>query len=106
MSTRSTTVFISRFRDNGTNVVKDTKVCKIYRQMDGYPEGHGMDMAGFLNTGELVNGIGLGADKRQFNGMGCLAASVIAHLKKGSGGIYMIPVSQGGQEYNYKVIAD
>jgi hypothetical protein len=107
MGTRSTTLFINRYRDSKTNELKEQKVCKIYRQMDGYPDGHGLDLAKFLNTGVLVNGISFQhGEKRQFNGMGCLAASVVAELKTGPGGIYMIPITAGGQEYNYKVIAD
>jgi len=107
MGTRSTTLFVTRYRDSKTSEIKEQKVCKIYRQMDGYPDGHGLDMANFLNTGILVNGISfMNNDLRQFNGMGCLAASVVAELKTGPGIIYMIPITQGGEEYNYKVIAD
>lgn len=63
------------------------ELCRIYRQMDGYPEGHGIDLAKLCDV-KIVNGIG--ADEGGIaNGMGCLAAQVIAGLKDGPGGIYM-----------------
>jgi hypothetical protein len=103
MGTRSTTLFVTKCR----NTEKIQKLCKIYCHLDGYPDGYGLELANFLDTGILVNGIGYREDgKRQFNGMGCLAASVIAELKDGPGGIYLIPITQGGEEYNYTVIAD
>ena len=40
-----------------------------------------------------------------FNGMGCLAAQMIAAFKQGIGGIYIEPVTDEdcGQDYTYKV---
>ena len=32
-------------------------VCNMYRQFDGYPTGHGAELAEFLNGGRLVNGL-------------------------------------------------
>lgn len=101
MGTRSTTVFIERNKDEAGKVT-NKKICKFYKQFDGYPSGLGMQLAEFLSDGELVNGYG-GSDKKQFNGVGCLAAQVIDMLKDGVGGLYMIPVSEGGQEYNYTI---
>lgn len=101
MGTRSTTKFIIDVEGE-----KETKtVCGIYRQYDGYPTGHGSDLAEFLNRGVLVNGIRFGADKLQFNGMGCLAAQVVAHLKDGSGGIYLRHPDDYKESYHYDVIA-
>ena len=67
----------------------------MYRQMDGYPEGHGMDLANFLSGRTIVNGI----REENFiaNGMKCLAAQIVAHFKDGPGGIYIEPV--GEREY-------
>lgn len=103
MGTRSTTLFVEK--DNpkeGEVKAKLKKICKFYRQYDGYPSGHGMDLATFLADGKLVNGFG-GTDEKLFNGMGCLAAQVIDQLKNGVGDIYMIPVTEGGQEYDYTI---
>jgi len=70
-------------------------VC-MYRQFDGYPTGHGAELAEFLTVGEN-------------NGMGCLAAQMIAHFKKSIGGFYIYPVDIGQdvwQEYEYHVYED
>lgn len=80
MGTRSTTIIIDG----------NQELCRIYRQMDGYPEGHGVDLARLCNV-KLINGIGQGnAAGTHANGMGCLAAQVVAGLKGGSiGNIYL-----------------
>jgi hypothetical protein len=104
MSTRSTTLFIEKGNDYKTGKVKKTKLVKFYRQSDGYPEGHGLDLANFLNDGELVNGIGIDAEKIQFNGIGCLAAALIKEVKNGPGGVYIVPVSDGPEQYNYEIV--
>lgn len=66
-------------------------VC-IYRQFDGYPEGHGVDLANFINSKRLVNGYS-GSDTMETtaNGIGCLAAQLVMTLKErfGLGGIYL-----------------
>lgn len=81
MSTRSLTVFID---DEGEEIVV------LYRHMDGFPDAHGMDLKEFLNGFVVVNGIGKEIVKTA-NGMGCLAAQVIAHFKKTIGNFYLYP---------------
>jgi hypothetical protein len=76
----------------------------IYKQFDGYPDGLGQEVADFLNSKQLVNGI---QERNSFiaNGMGCLAAQLVKHLKKGVGDVYIRdtgPESQG-EEYIYNV---
>ncbi len=46
-------------------------------------------------------------NKPTANGMGCLAAQVIEHFKSeaGVGGIYMVPLDNGAEEYNYHLYA-
>ena len=82
-------------------------VINIYRQFDGYPSGHGHELAQFLNSKKLVNGY---TDKNsaEANGMGCLAAQLIVQLKHGVGGIYIHPVTSTdcGQDYEYHVYED
>lgn len=64
----------------------------IYRQYDGYPTGLGRDIALRLPGSKIVNGIsGDNQAPKQFNGMGCLAAWLIANLKCGIGGVYIYP---------------
>jgi len=60
----------------------------MYRQMDGYPSGHGLELAEFLAPITIVNGIGDG-NAIVANGAGCLAAQIVAHFKDGPGGIYL-----------------
>ena len=85
----------------------DVPVINIYRQYDGYPSGHGHELAQFLDSKTLVNGYG---EQNDFdaNGMGCLAAQLIVQLKHGVGGIYIYPVSSTDcfQDYEYHVYED
>lgn len=82
----------------------DTPVINMYRQFDGYPSGHGFELAEFLQGFEIVNGYGEVKPKLA-NGMGCLAAQMIAHFKKGVGGFYIHPVTDTDcwQDYEYHV---
>lgn len=101
MGTRSLTVFMDdRWNDDDP----EQEIVVMYRQMDGYPEGHGKDLAEFLAKGKLVNGIGMDAGV-VFNGMGCLAAQVVTHFKDGPGGFYLHPAGTRdvGEEYIYIV---
>ena len=85
----------------------DVPVINIYRQFDGYPSGHGHELAQFLNSKTLVNGYGE-QNSAEANGMGCLAAQLIVQLKHGVGGIYIYPVSSTDcfQDYEYHVYED
>ncbi len=78
----------------------------MYRQFDGYPSHHGSKLAEFLNSFDaIVNGISVGDNRKIANGMGCLAAQLIAHFKIDAGGFYIYPVTAKdcGQEYEYHV---
>jgi len=85
----------------------DVPVINIYRQYDGYPSGHGHELAQFLDSKTLVNGFGK-QNSFEANGMGCLAAQLIVQLKHGVGGIYIYPVSSTDcfQDYEYHVYED
>lgn len=82
------------------------EVLVMYRQMDGYPEGHGAELKEFLADKVMVNGIG-GTDKNIFNGMGCLAGQIVAHFKTEPGNFYLHPSGTRGvgEEYIYYVTA-
>lgn len=88
-----------------TIMEEDKKLTTIYRQFDGYPDGHGLELAEFLDNGRIVNGIPVGGTERLFNGMGCLAAQLIAQLKDGVGNIYVYPAdaSDCWEEYHYYI---
>jgi hypothetical protein len=85
-------------------------VINMYRQFDGYPSGHGSELAEFLTPIKVINGIGSEQTKvgRFANGMGCLAAQMIAHFKNSVGGFYIHPVTDTDcwQDYEYHVFED
>ena len=84
------------------------KIINLYRQYDGYPEGHGQELAEFLNNGTLVNGLRLVDEGKFYNGMGCLAAQLVGHFKQSAGGFYLYPVTTDdcGQDYEYHIYYD
>lgn len=105
MGTRSLTSFIETYKDD-SGKQKKQEIVTMYRQYDGYPTGHGLDLAQFLSKGKMVNGIGLD-DTIVFNGMGCLTAQVVAHFKDGAGGIYLQRANKNSWEnYRYHIIGD
>ena len=54
----------------------------LYRQFDGNPENHGLDMVRFMEGKKLLDGYNpLGNEMHDFNGMGDLAAQMVAHFK-------------------------
>lgn len=105
MGTRSLTTFIETYKDEEGNDKKN-EIVTMYRQYDGYPSGHGLEIAEFLSKGKLVNGLGY-KETKVFNGMGCLTAQVIADFKNGAGGIYMQRGNKdSGEDYRYQIIGD
>jgi hypothetical protein len=98
MGTRSLT-FV--YNERGEAIVN------LYRQYDGYPSGHGAELAEFLAGKRLVNGLS-GDTSMVFNGMGCLAASLVAHFKQSAGGFYIYAVTNTDcwQDYEYHVYED
>jgi len=67
------------------------EIVVLYRQMDGYPSGHGEELSDFLMNIKLVNGLPINPQEKLANGMGCLAAQVVAHFKKEVGRFYLYP---------------
>ena len=89
---------------------EDILTC-IYRQYDGYIAGHGLEIASYLSGFKIVNGLGAqDKDIKVANGMGCLSAQLIGHLKNGeAGNIYIYPPlldQDCGQEYEYHIYKD
>lgn len=85
----------------------DEPLINMYRQFDGYPTGHGAELAEFLDGIEIVNGYGEVKPKIA-NGMGCLAGQMISNFKKTVGGFYIHPVTETDcwQDYEYHVYED
>lgn len=89
---------------------KETPIMCMYRQFDGYPSGHGVELSEFLTQMQIGNGISGKPELFSFaNGMGCLAAQMIVHFKKSPGGFYIYPIDFNQdcwQEYEYHVYED
>ena len=81
----------------------DQPIINMYRQFDGYVSGHGKELADFLLFDEITNGIPVGDKRRIANGMGCLAAQMIANFKNSAGGFYIHSVDSTDcwQDYEY-----
>jgi hypothetical protein len=98
MGTRSLTYV---YDDNN-----DPVIC-MYRQFDGYPTGHGSELAHFLLPFKIVNGISGNVELGKVaNGMGCLAAQLVGYFKTYVGGFYLHPPIKGrddGQEFEYHI---
>jgi hypothetical protein len=108
MGTRSLTTFGEKWTNKENNKTKSSKIVTVYRQYDGHPEGHGVELAEFLASGKMVNGISMGETERVFNGVNCMVAQFIKDFKDGAGGLY---VYRGGakdmwENYHYHVTWD
>lgn len=80
-------------------------IINMYRQYEGYPTGHGAELAKFLSQFTMVSGISTRESRKVANGMGCLAAQLVASFKEEVGGIYLYPATavDCGQDYEYHV---
>jgi hypothetical protein len=108
MGTRSTYRVIKTWTDEKGNVKKNN-ILLLYRQMDGYPEGHPLDTAKWLASGRVVNGLSLNEPQLVFNGAGCLAAQLVVEHKDGPGGAYIHPLNYRGkcwENYTYDIIVN
>jgi hypothetical protein len=78
----------------------------MYRQFDGYIDGHGHELAEFLSGFTIVNGL-QGEKNKIANGAPCLAAQIICHFKKEAGRFYLYPAGtrNTGEDYTYFVTA-
>ena len=88
MGTRATIHIAKREEGVSFSEIPKKKLVSIYNQYDGYPEGLGVTIASYLDNKTIVNGLG-GDRDTVFNGLGCLAASLIAELKEEAGNVYI-----------------
>ena len=111
MGTRSLTRVILRQEGlayNQGHLHPEKAVTNMYRQFDGYPSGHGVDLAEFLKDIKIVNGISSNTKLGTYaNGSGCLAAQMVKHFKEDIGNIYL-ELCKGepedyGEEYIYTI---
>jgi len=84
----------------------------IYHHYDGYPEYLGVTLANYLSDISVVNGIS--GNTKVANGLGCLAAQLVCHLKLAnagcdedgkihipSGNVYLDPWDLGRNDVDY-----
>lgn len=89
-----------RFKYEGDNSI----LVNVYHHYDGYIEGVGHDLAEFLLSKKIVNGITAFDDMNVIaNGFSCLIAQYISNVKKGPGEVYIYPQYFKG-DYNYDVV--
>ena len=101
MGTRATIKIARREEGVSFSEKPDKVIVSIYQHFDGYPEGLGVTLANYLNGKMIVNGLGKD-NYRVFNGLGCLAASLIAELKDGPGNIYIEDPNKPNTWINYE----
>lgn len=76
----------------------------LYRQYDGYIDGHGLELAK-LCSAVILNGVGDQEYGKHANGAGCLAAQIVSEIKnKQLGNVYIVPHDTLSEEFNYKVV--
>ena len=78
----------------------------MYGQFNGYPSGHGAELKELLSGMKVVNGY---QNKgKEANGLGCLAAQIVAHFKEGVGGVYIYApgTRDVGEEFIYTIYDD
>ena len=104
MGTRSLTKVIETWKDKSGKKQRRPITC-MYRQFDGYLDGHGLELAEWLNQYTIVNGMGMDETRKIANGMDCLAAQMFAYFKTEAGNIYcMHPDAEDcWEEYLYEI---
>ena len=108
MGTRSLTFVYDTYKTKNGRAVH-RPIINLYRQYDGYPEGHGAEIVEFLKSFTLVNGLGIDEGRRVANGMGCLAAQLVSNFKGNEAGqFYLYPVTAKdcGQDYEYHIYSN
>ena len=102
MGTRSTTTILD---ENGNRLL-----C-IYQQYDGYIEGGvGEKLIRLLEGRRVVNGYTMDdKERRNFNGMSCLAAQVVSDFKNGIGDVYIQALDEdyeGSYDYTISCVSE
>ena len=107
MGTRATIHIAKREEGVSFSEIPEKKLVSIYHHYDGYPEYLGVTLANYLDNKKVVNGLG-NRSEPVFNGLGCLAASLIAELKDEPGYVYIDNPNSphGGLDYEYVVWSD
>jgi len=107
MGTRATIHIAKREEGVSFSKIPEKKLVSIYQQYDGYPEYLGVTIANYLDGKKIVNGLG-DRNAPVFNGLSCLAASLIAELKEEAGNVYIDnpDCPHGWLDYEYCIWGD
>jgi len=89
MGTRATIKIAKREEGVSFSEKPDNFIVSIYHHFDGYPEYLGVTLANYLEDKKIVNGLSGDRDAPVFNGLGCMAASIIKELKEEAGNVYI-----------------
>tara|TARA_R100001480_G_scaffold146513_1_gene145114 strand:+ start:256 stop:672 length:417 start_codon:yes stop_codon:yes gene_type:complete len=89
MGTRATIKIAKREEGVSFSEKPDKFIVSIYHHFDGYPEYLGVTLANYLEDKKIVNGLSGDRDAPVFNGLGCMAASIIKELKEEAGNVYI-----------------
>jgi len=89
MATRAHIRFAERKEGVSFNEHPENVEFQIYHHYDGYPEYLGVKLAKFLEGYYITNGLGGKSNGKIANGMGCLAAQLIADMKTEPGNVYL-----------------
>ena len=106
MATRATIHIAKREEGVSFSEKPDKKLVSIYHHWDGYPEYLGVKLASYLDNKKITNGIGSRDNENLvFNGLGCMAASIIAELKDEPGNVYIEDPNRphGWIDYEYYI---
>ena len=109
MGTRATIHIAKREEGVSFSEIPEKVIVSIYNHWDGYPEGLGVQLAEYFDGKRVTNGLGSKDNEDLiFNGMGCLAASLVEHLKDGPGNVYIEDPERphGWIDYDYYVWGD
>jgi len=80
-------------------------IVHMYRHYDGDPGAHGKELRKFVGGKKIVNGFSPGPTTGLANGMGDLAAQMVAYFKTEPGNIYLVsPLADPWQvSYTYTI---
>ena len=108
MGTRATIKIAKREEGVSFSEKPEKFMVSIYHHFDGYPEYLGVTLANYLEGKKIVNGLGANRDAPVFNGLGCMAASIIAELKEEAGNVYIEDPERpsGWIDYEYYIWGD
>ncbi len=109
MATRGKISIARREEGVSFSEIPERTIVDIYNHWDSYPEGLGVTLGWYLSGKKIVNGLGSKDNEDLvYNGVGCLAASLVAYLKDGPGNVYIEDSEQQHTwiDYHYYIWGD